>query len=96
MIVIGDHKQTDKKFRYTDYPKEKIQTIKTKSTKRKLIRLQPKQRINYNIWFRTLPKNRIEYLKRIGITDLDKIKVLIYINYNLLPYDIRNALQTKF
>lgn len=98
MIVIGDHKQTDRVYKYTEYQKEKpSKIIKSKSTKRKLIRLDSNQkRINYDIWFKTLPKNRIEYLKRIGISDLKKIKILIHINYNLLPYDVRHALQTRY
>lgn len=98
MLIIGDHK-SDKKFKYEYYPKEKPNETKTYTTfnRRKLIRLENTnhKRINYSIWLMTLNKDRIEYLKRIGIADFNKLQTLSKISFNLLPYDIRSKLQTR-
>ncbi len=93
MLIIGDHKQTDRKFKYENYPIEK--TSKTKqSNKRKLIlNHNSNKKIDYTIWLRSINQVRINYLKEIGIKDQKQLQTLIKLSFNILPYDIRSNLQ---
>ncbi len=99
MLTIGDHKQTDKKFKYENYPIEQNKRPIIKSTKRKLTRLTKHQtdfkQIDYTVWLKSLNKTRINYLMQIGIKDRYMLKSLIKMSFNHLPYDIRTNLQTK-
>ena len=96
MLTIGDHKQTDKKYRYENYPIEQNKRPIIKSTKRKLTRIKTDfKQIDYTIWLRSLNKNRIKYLMQIGIKDRYMLKSLIKLSFHHLPYDIRTNLQTK-
>ncbi len=93
MLIIGDHKQTDRKFKYENYPIEK--TSKTKqSNKRKLIlNHNSNKKIDYTIWLRSINQVRINYLNEIGIKDQKQLQTLIKLSFNILPYDIRSNLQ---
>jgi len=96
MLTIGDHKQTDKKYRYENYPIEENKRPIINSTKRNLTRIKTDfKQIDYSIWLRSLNKNRIKYLMQIGIKDPYMLKSLIKMSFHHLPFDIRSRLQTK-
>lgn len=96
MLTIGDHKQTDKKYRYENYPIEQNKRPIINSTKRNLTRIKTDfKQIDYTIWLRSLNKTRINYLMQIGIKDRYVLKSLIKMSFHHLPYDIRSRLQTK-
>jgi len=94
MLIIGDHKQTDRKFKYENYPIEKNTSKIKQSTKRKLILNQNSiKKIDYTIWLRSINQERINYLKEIGINDQKQLQTLMKLSFNILPYDIRSNLQ---
>lgn len=96
MLIIGDHKQTDKKFKYENYPIEENKRPIIKSTKRKLSKLQTDyKQIDYTVWLRSLNADRIKYLKLIGINDKKQLQTLTKMFFHHLPYDVRTNLQTK-
>lgn len=98
MLIIGDHTKYDKIFKHETYLNEKPNQNKTYTTynKRKLLQTDPKRimNLNYSIWLKTLNKDRINYLKQIGIKDFNKLIILSKLSFNILPYDIRSKLQT--
>lgn len=94
MLIIGDHKQTDRKFKYENYPIEKNRSKIKQSNKRKLILNHNSiKKIDYTIWLRSINQVRINYLKEIGIKDQKQLQTLIKLSFNILPYDIRSNLQ---
>jgi len=94
MLIIGDHKQTDRKFKYENYPIEKNRSKIKQSTKRKIIlNHNSNKKIDYTIWLRSINQERINYLKEIGINDQKQLQTLIKLSFNILPYDIRSNLQ---
>jgi len=94
MLIIGDHKQTDRKFKYENYPIEKNRSKIKQSTKRKLIlNHNSNKKIDYTIWLRSINQERINYLKEIGIKDQKQLQTLMKMSFNILPYDIRSNLQ---
>jgi len=98
LLIIGDHTKHDKKFKYEYYEKEKSDFNKNRSNnKRKLIRLHSTKykQIDYTVWLRSLNRDRIDYLKKIGIKNQKQLQTLSKMAFNILPYDIRSSLQTK-
>jgi hypothetical protein len=100
MIIIGDHKQTDKKFKYEYYQKDKTKEdfnteYKTNSN-RKLVVIKHKLKlINYNTWFKSLLNDRANLLKHIGIKDPHVLKSFSTMPFNILPNEVIRKLQTK-
>ena len=99
MLIVGDHTKHNKNFKYENYLNEKpiIKKSYTTYNKRKLLQTDPKKilNLNYSIWLKSLNKDRINYLKEIGIKDFNKLQTLSKMSFNILPYDIRSKLQTK-
>ena len=94
MLIIGDHKQTDRKYKYENYTEDKNRSKIKQSTKRKIIlNHNSNKKINYTIWLRSINQERINYLKEIGIKDQKQLQTLIKLSFNILPYDIRSNLQ---
>lgn len=99
MLIVGDHTTHEKDFKYSTYDKSdnaKSKKHYTTYNKRNLLRVNSNKilNINYSIWLKSLNKTRIEYLKQIGIKDLNKLQSLSRLSFNILPYDIRSKLQT--
>jgi len=100
MLIIGDHKQTDREYKYENYQEEKRSDFNKKGNslfnKRKLTINKPKlKQVDYSIWLKSLNKTRIEYLKQIGIKDQKQLQTLTKMSFNILPYDIRSNLQRE-
>lgn len=60
------------------------------------IKLSDKQlKMNYTKWYKSLTVEKKTYLKQIGVSDNKRLTTLSAMRFNLLPSDIRTALQIK-
>ncbi len=59
-----------------------------------LIKLENNLDIDYSYWHKCVYEIRNDLLKLIGVKHTDLLYELVQMRFNILPYDIRNDLQT--
>ena len=59
-----------------------------------LIKLENNLDIDYSDWHKCIYEIRKDLLKLIGVKHTELLYELVQMRFNILPYDIRNDLQT--
>ena len=59
-----------------------------------LIKLENNLDIDYSDWHKCVYEIRNDLLKLIGVNHTELLYELVQMRFNILPYDIRNDLQT--
>ena len=59
-----------------------------------LIKLENNLDIDYSDWHKCVYEIRNDLLKLIGVKNTELLYELVQMQFNILPYDIRNDLQT--
>ena len=59
-----------------------------------LIKLENNLDIEFSDWHKCVYEIRRDLLKLIGVEETEKLYELVQMQFNILPYDIRNDLQT--
>jgi hypothetical protein len=60
-----------------------------------LIKLEDNLDVGYSDWHKCVYEIRKALLKLIGVEDSEFLYELVQMRFNILPYEIRNDLQTK-
>jgi hypothetical protein len=60
-----------------------------------LIRLEDNLDVGYSYWHNCVYEIRKALLKLIGVKDGEFLYELMQMRFNILPFEIRNALQTR-